>query len=222
MSLNAATIEILIAKGLTAADILDVAKATEVKADRTNAERQARYRARRSNAVTVTSAPPNDIDNSNPPPSEPNGSKGSKRARAKSVSVDAPDWLPAGPWAAFVEMREGMHPKIPWSANAAKLVISKIETLMGEGHCPVRLLEKAVVSGWRTVFGGDDTKGRAPVAALKTPEDLEDRARWFASIGNDDEAARYRKEAERIRGHPPPAIASIIRGVTGSLRAGRG
>jgi hypothetical protein len=57
LSLNAATIEILIAKGLSAADILDVARATEVKADPTNAARQARHRAKKaaeSNAVTVT------------------------------------------------------------------------------------------------------------------------------------------------------------------------
>ena len=54
VSLNAATIEILIAKGLSAADILDVARATEVKADPTNAARQARHRARKRNGVTVT------------------------------------------------------------------------------------------------------------------------------------------------------------------------
>lgn len=41
MSLNAATIAVLIAKGLTAEDLLEVARATEVKADPTNAERQA-------------------------------------------------------------------------------------------------------------------------------------------------------------------------------------
>lgn len=59
MSLNAATIEMLIAKGLSASDILDVARATEVKADATNAERQARFRAKRKaegNAVTVTAS----------------------------------------------------------------------------------------------------------------------------------------------------------------------
>lgn len=69
MSLNAATIEILIAKGLSASDILDVARASEVKADRTNAERQARHRAKRRNAVTVTAVTPspNDIY-SNPLP----------------------------------------------------------------------------------------------------------------------------------------------------------
>jgi len=69
VSLNAATIEILIAKGLSASDILDVARASEVKADRTNTERQARHRARKRNAVTVTpvTPSPNDIY-SNPLP----------------------------------------------------------------------------------------------------------------------------------------------------------
>lgn len=70
MSLNAATIEILIAKGLSASDILDVARASECKADRTNAERQARHRARKSNAVTVTPAAPNDIYSNPENPSE--------------------------------------------------------------------------------------------------------------------------------------------------------
>jgi 5-methylcytosine-specific restriction endonuclease McrA len=48
MSLNAATIETLIAKGLSATDLLDVARAMEKRSDNTNAERQARYRERRA------------------------------------------------------------------------------------------------------------------------------------------------------------------------------
>lgn len=64
--MNAAAIETLIAKGLSAEDILDVARALEKKKDNTAAERQARYRekrkdrksnARNSNGVT----PPIDI-----------------------------------------------------------------------------------------------------------------------------------------------------------------
>jgi hypothetical protein len=77
VSLNAATIEILLAKGLSGADILEVARASEMKADRTNAERQARFRARKSNAVTVTPVTENDPPNeyiSNPRVS-PSGAK---------------------------------------------------------------------------------------------------------------------------------------------------
>lgn len=52
--LNAATVAVLIAKGMNAVDILDVARAMECSKDPTNAERQARYRKRKSNGVTVT------------------------------------------------------------------------------------------------------------------------------------------------------------------------
>jgi hypothetical protein len=94
MSLNAATIEVLIAKGLSAADLLEVARATEVKADPTNAARQARHRAKRkSNAVTVTDAPPYE-DTSIPrsPPVEPSGSTAPKgRERGAKISED---WTP--------------------------------------------------------------------------------------------------------------------------------
>jgi hypothetical protein len=68
VSLNAATIEILLAKGLSGEDILEVARATETRADRTNADRQARHRAKqKSNAVTVTPKPSPNESISNPP-----------------------------------------------------------------------------------------------------------------------------------------------------------
>ena len=70
MSLNAAVIEVLVAKGMSAADILEVARASEAKADRTNAERQARHRAKKRNAVTVTVSPLNDIYSNPPEPCE--------------------------------------------------------------------------------------------------------------------------------------------------------
>lgn len=57
MSLNAATIACLIAKGFGAVDILEVAQAMEAAKDATGAARQSRFRKRRkaeSNGVTVT------------------------------------------------------------------------------------------------------------------------------------------------------------------------
>lgn len=82
MSLNAATIEVLIAKGLSAADLLEVALATEVKADPTNAARQARHRRKR-NAVTVTELHPKE-DTSNLVSSEPEGSSETTPAPQKN------------------------------------------------------------------------------------------------------------------------------------------
>ncbi len=58
MSLNAAAIELLIERGFAAGDILDLARAMETRRpDPTNAERQARHRARKRNGVTVTRDP---------------------------------------------------------------------------------------------------------------------------------------------------------------------
>lgn len=71
MSLTAAALEVLVAKGLSAQDILDVARALEVRRDPTAAERQQRKRerdkaARDASLVTSRVTPPNDIY-SNPP-----------------------------------------------------------------------------------------------------------------------------------------------------------
>lgn len=81
MSLNAAAIEILIGKGLTAADMLDVARALEANGGPRSAAaaRQARYRQRKAEGVTndvtrdVTPPPKKDIQT---PSSEPSGSGG--------------------------------------------------------------------------------------------------------------------------------------------------
>lgn len=48
MSLNAATIEYLLSKGLTGEDLLEVARRSEVRRDPTAAERQARFRAKQN------------------------------------------------------------------------------------------------------------------------------------------------------------------------------
>lgn len=88
MSLNAAAIAVMVDRGLTAADILAVAEALEIKKDRTGAERQARYRERKATRngitrdVTRNGVPPNEsiltpsptpsvISNEITPPSDP-------------------------------------------------------------------------------------------------------------------------------------------------------
>lgn len=64
--MRAETMRLLAHKGLSLDDIIEVAACEERRSDPTNAERQARHRARKRNGVTVTVLPPNDIDNSNP------------------------------------------------------------------------------------------------------------------------------------------------------------
>jgi hypothetical protein len=69
VNLSAAALRLMAEKGLTLQDVAEIVAANEKGSDRTNAERQARHRAKKnahgqSNGVTVTgvTAPPNDID----------------------------------------------------------------------------------------------------------------------------------------------------------------
>ena len=105
MSLNAATIAVLIAKGLTAEDLLEVARATEVKADPTNAERQARHRGKR-NAVTVTETPPL-IEDHNPPVSSETLVSSEDPTTPKSNGKSAPAVSPEQVVEAWNTMADG-------------------------------------------------------------------------------------------------------------------
>lgn len=72
MSLNTAALEVLIAKGLSANDILEVSRALDNKVDRTATERKRRQRARdnagdKSRRDVTRDPPPNEYI-SNPPP----------------------------------------------------------------------------------------------------------------------------------------------------------
>lgn len=99
--MNASTMRLLAAKGLSIEDIIEVAESLEKKADPTNAERQARYRAKRKrNTVTVTGVSPNDIY-SNPVPSD----EGTRAAPKKSSVPDKPDDVSEPVWNAFAALR---------------------------------------------------------------------------------------------------------------------
>lgn len=75
MSFNAAILEAMQAEGLDLDACIRILRAGEKRSDPTNAERQARFRTNQKakrNGVTVTPVtPPNDIDISNPPASNP-------------------------------------------------------------------------------------------------------------------------------------------------------
>lgn len=100
MGMNADTMRLLASKGLSIDDIIEVAESLEKKADRTNAERQARYRSKRkSNAVTVTGVSPNDIY------SNPVSSVEETRAAPQKLVPDKPDEVSEPVWKAFVALR---------------------------------------------------------------------------------------------------------------------
>jgi len=65
--------------------------------------------------------------------------------------VIIPEWVPAEPWAGFVEMRKGM--KKPLTARATKLAVAKLAELKAEGHSPGAVLDQSVMQGWQGLFG---------------------------------------------------------------------
>lgn len=58
MTFNSAALKLMLDKGLTLADVVEIAVANERRSDPTNADRQARYRERKRNAVTSRVTPP--------------------------------------------------------------------------------------------------------------------------------------------------------------------
>lgn len=113
MSVNVAMIEAMEAEGLSADAILRILKASAKKVDPTNAQRQARYRAKRrkpSNAVTVTPVtPPNEEDNLTPKVTPISSEIGPKPVSDKPKrGTRLPDnWELPDEWAQWARNRAG-------------------------------------------------------------------------------------------------------------------
>ena len=113
-----------------------------------------------------------------------------------------PDWIPLEPWSAFCRMRKAT-PKVAFTDDAAKRVIAKIERLRGEGHCPTRLLDKAIERGWRTVFPDEDTRQPAvKIVRAMTPAEMHSSIRYHREVLNDEKRAKELEAelAEMVRG----------------------
>lgn len=137
------------------------------------------------------------VPNQENPPLSPR----KRRQKAALTFPEPPDWMPFEPWAAFCQLRKGMEPKVPWSPDACERVIAKIDRLRGEGHCPTKLLDKAVENSHRTVFPGDDTKAvgtngsTGPPRPLTTDE-LRRAIQFNEDQGNTEKAKAYRYQLE--------------------------
>lgn len=73
-----------------------------------------------------------------------------KRARKVASDFPIPDWLPAGPWAAFLEMRKQ---KAAWpTASAVELLVQKLDRWRAQGHDPGEVLNASVENNWTGIF----------------------------------------------------------------------
>lgn len=146
--MNAATLRILIEKGLSAEDILAVAEAMERKADSTNAERQARYRenrkAKKENVTRYSNGVTPPIDNNHTPSVSPNGET------QKASAFPKPDWADVSVWVDFLANRK--RKRLPNTATAHKAFLADIARLTDPDWPPGRLLEHATAKGWGAIY----------------------------------------------------------------------
>lgn len=70
-----------------------------------------------------------------------------------------PEWVPAGPWSAWLEVRPKV--KAPNTPRALELAVKRLAELRDAGHDPAQILETATLRGWRGLFAPHDPK--APV-----------------------------------------------------------
>lgn len=153
MSLSAAAIQMMVDKGLSGQDIADVAAANELKADPTNAQRQARFRANKKereaeerNAVTVTryNGSPND-NILTPSVCE----KPKPKGLVKKFAFPAPDGVPEPTWSDFLTSPK--RKKAGMSATAYAGICSNLTRLAEAGYPPGEMIALAVERGWTTV-----------------------------------------------------------------------
>lgn len=160
--MNVDTLRLLVSKGLSAEDILEIAETMDAPKGRTAAaERQARYRARLA-AGDVTSdvtrdgnerdapalsLPPND-NNSNPPThTHPDGDI--PRAR-KADPFPCPDWAEPAVWSDWMDVRKAK--KARNTATAHKQFLTDIARFSDDEWPPGRLLEHAVARSWAGIY----------------------------------------------------------------------
>jgi len=74
------------------------------------------------------------------PPADP------KPARSPKPKPALPDWLPAEPWAGFVDHRRRLRK--PLTDRAVVLILGKLDRWRAAGHDPGALLDECVERGW--------------------------------------------------------------------------
>lgn len=120
---------------------------------------------------------------------KPEGSKARKRAAPapEKPKFEVPDWVPAEPWQAFVEMRREMErgpKKVPFTVGAAKGIVDELTKFRAQGHDLSAILMKSAINSYRGVFAPDGHS--PPQGEVPAPMDDEARAAYLASLNAGD------------------------------------
>lgn len=87
-------------------------------------------------------------------------------ARARGFEI--PDWVPAEPWAAFVEMRKQIGHKL--TDHGKKLAIGELEKLCRAGSDAAAVLNQSTMKSWRGLFAACEPVSPPEPVSEWTPE----------------------------------------------------
>lgn len=211
MSLNAGALKVMASKGLSMADVIEIAEAMEKKADRTNAERQARHREKARNAVTVT-VEQDETKEKSPKPSKENTPlltpKGVSPRRLPDDFVMPDDW------------KDWARDKRGWSTADIETEAENFTDYWqarGSGATK-RDWRKAWQTWVRNSKRADGNhRNDKPLSESDVRAGQERTAALYERMGRADEAAEIRRRW--ATGPPGQPIGNIVKGIAD--RAGR-
>ena len=103
----------------------------------------------------------NQKDNQTPKqtPTPSSSSSSSSSAKEKASAFALPDWVPAEPWKAWLEVRKRM--KAPNTDYALGCAVKDLERLRDAGDDPQAVLDRSTSRGWRGLFPLNGTGSNA-------------------------------------------------------------
>ena len=79
-----------------------------------------------------------------------------ERKKETKEKLPLPDWLPKQDGNDYLDMRE-LKNKYP-TDRAKQMVITKLDKLKKQRHCPSKVLQKSIVNNWTDVFATKESK----------------------------------------------------------------
>ncbi len=137
-----------------------------------------------------------------------------KRARKPAdPEVELPDWLPAEPWAAYLDMRKrkGASP----SPHAIGLLIGKLERWRSQGHDPGSVLNNSTENNWTGIFEPrSERNGNHPHRNAATPDRRDGIAQALdRRLGLDEPSSQAGRsdfgDSQGDSGGPAPRLAAL-------------
>lgn len=151
---------------------------------RSNAERQAEFRSRNSNAKVTEEV--TRLSHASSSSSSSSKQLQTKPNPAASPPLELPIWLIESTWKDFVEMRVKL--RAPLTRRASLLIFKKMEGLMASGQNPQEVLEQSIMNGWRGIFALQKGAGHVQNTADERRERVRESIR--RGVGVDSQLGR--------------------------------